>query len=42
MYISEYGVYFSYKILEEICIILGEDYNNYKINYNYDFNDNLS
>jgi hypothetical protein len=42
MYITPYGIDFSLKILKEICSILSEDYNNFILNNNYNFNNNLS
>ncbi len=42
MYVTSYGIDFSLKVFKEICSILNEDYNNYILNNNYNFNDELS
>ena len=42
MYITPYGIDFSFKVLKHICSILGEDFNKFILNHNYDFNHNLS
>ena len=41
MYATPYGVHFSLKVLKEICIILNEEYDNFVLNKNYDFNHDL-
>jgi len=41
MYVTPYGVHFSLKVLKEICIILNEEYDNFVLNKNYDFNHDL-
>ena len=42
MYITPYGIEFSFKVLKEICCILDEDYNNFSLNHNYNFGESLS
>jgi hypothetical protein len=37
MYETPYGIDFSLKVLKEICLILDEDYNNFRFNSNYYF-----
>ena len=39
--VTPYGVDFSLKVLKEICIILNEEYDNFVLNKNYDFNHDL-
>ena len=41
MYITKYGIDFSFKVLQEICNILQEDPLKYKLDNHYDFNSNL-
>ena len=41
MYVTQYGINFSFNVLKEICIILNEDYNKFLLNSNYNFNDAL-
>ncbi len=42
MYITQYGIDFSLKVLKEICCILDEDYNKFTLNKNYNFGESLS
>ena len=42
MYKTPYGIDFSLKVLKEICCILCEDYNNFILNENYNFDNSLS
>ena len=42
MYKTPYGIDFSLKVLKEICCILCEDYNNFILNENYNFDKSLS
>jgi hypothetical protein len=42
MYVTPYGIDFSLKVLKEISSILNEDYNNFILNTNYNFDNNLS
>lgn len=41
MYVTPYGIDFSFKVLKEICSILYEDYNNFTLNHNYSFDESL-
>ena len=41
MYITKYGIDFSFKVLQEICNILQEDPLKYKLDRNYNFDSNL-
>jgi len=41
MYVTPYGIEFSLNVLKYICNILNEDYNNFILDKNYDFNNNL-
>jgi hypothetical protein len=42
MYVTPYGIDFSFKVLQEICNILGENYNDFLLNHNYNFGESLS
>lgn len=42
IFTTKYGVDICLSILKEICLILGEDYKNYKFNSDYDFNGSLA
>ena len=42
MYKTPYGIDFSFKVLKEICSVLCEDYNNFILNENYNFDKSLS
>ena len=42
MYVTPYGIDFSLKVLQEICNILGENYNDFLLNHNYNFGESLS
>jgi hypothetical protein len=42
MYVTPYGIDFSCKVLQEICNILGENYNDFLLNHNYNFGESLS
>jgi hypothetical protein len=42
IFTTKYGVDICVLIFKEICLILGEDYKNYKFNSDYDFNNSLA